>query len=1168
MANPWDNDPIVSGNPWDNDPIVDVVSQGGPRSLMSRTLDEMDPQGAGRRAGRREYMQGPEYARMQNRGALDAMARNMPGVGPLYGALRHTQYADPEGAVGNIAGRGANMLAGGGSGIAQGALFSFDDELMGLISEDAKRVRRQQQRGAEQEAPVSNFAGQVVGGVVSPASKPIAAASGAKAGMTLKEAAMAGARGGFLGGGLYGTGYAEGGLGERIDGATSGALWGAAGGAALGPALQPVINKASTGQFFPKGPGASVLNTARQQLGVPDSSIKALRQVLRNSGYSGDDVDRGIVNIADRLKVASESGDRAGLFALELQKEFPAAQQNIQDVFQQLMTAPPRQGQTGRILTQALDDQYDSQGTYIEGVAQQRLGTATVADELRGIGERRAQIGDVRDRTIKYAATDARGRGIREKQMTQFLDDFSDDAEVMGAMRAAARQLGYSGKNEVANAAADNPALLLQKFGEVSGAQVRSARGASPVLARARDESELLFDEMSRFTREADNQQFAKKDTGEKGPYRRSQQEFAENYSQEEAIQTARTMLQKSRDPVAEDGIALWFESLPEGEQQLVRTVWRQDLEKMLRGGNIDQDGAYLTNLKKLGLNSTIKRVLGEDGEAISRAIGQIADEQKGLVALDPRKGLQERVVRGPSADRARNLYTTNPIARMGDRLPAMSQLADIAFMTGGQLPYVTMAKQGAKMFRPRPPTREGLARILAMRLDPNGLPPPTGTLSRMPGTAAPVAGASSAQQATGAPRMTASQAPQPAPWRPVQIPQQADEPIVARIQTGAQQRAEAAIQKQRLAQQAIADAQAAQADEAAIRPLLIAAQEADAEARIAVMQARNAARMTKEKLQAVKKATRDRVRAARRASQSERRIAREENRAAIAASRADTELESALTYDQRSAEAAEKQARALRDRSGANRLREGADKRANERIASERIEQAKNNATAKVDPLQTFNETGEFGINIAGVPFVIRDAGIKTEAQFLKAMQRIEDDVLGANAGDKSKWSRLTRTVDEITGTQDLRNEIMKGEYSGWRTPRERTNHERNMKAARTAKKYGPGIAGAATLALGTDTYIKESRRERVRQLTKDPEFVKSLQRALKAAGEYEGRADGKYDFDVQSAVARFQGNRKIHTDPGTLDQRTLDAIEDHLAFYGKEKEARQLREAQKAKR
>jgi hypothetical protein len=214
-------------------------------------------------------------------------------------------------------------------------------------------------------------------------------------------------------------------------------------------------------------------------------------------------------------------------------------------------------------------------------------------------------------------------------------------------------------------------------------------------------------------------------------------------------------MLQRSRDPVSEDGIALWYDNLPQGEQQLVRTVWRQDLEKMLRGGNIDQDGAYLTNLKKLGLNSTLRRVLGEDGEAIARAIRQLADEQSGLVALDPRKGLQERVVRGPAADRARNLYTTNPIARLGDRLPAMSQLADIAFMTGGQLPYITMAKQGAKVFRPRPPTREGLARILAMRMDPSRLPRPAQGPQITP---VPVAGAAAGTSGGSQP------APVPAP--------------------------------------------------------------------------------------------------------------------------------------------------------------------------------------------------------------------------------------------------------------------------------------------------------------------------------------------------------------------------------------------------------------------
>ena len=43
----------------------------------------------------------------------------------------------------------------------------------------------------------------------------------------------------------------------------------------------------------------------------------------------------------------------------------------------------------------------------------------------------------------------------------------------------------------------------------------------------------------------------------------------------------------------------------------------------------------------------------------------------------------------------------------------------DIGLLASGQLPYITMAKQASRMFRPRAATRDGLADILAMRGTP-----------------------------------------------------------------------------------------------------------------------------------------------------------------------------------------------------------------------------------------------------------------------------------------------------------------------------------------------------------------------------------------------------------------------------------------------------------------
>ena len=49
----FDQTPEEEGNYFDQ---FDVVEQGGPRSFMSRTLDQINPEGAQRRAGQRQTM--------------------------------------------------------------------------------------------------------------------------------------------------------------------------------------------------------------------------------------------------------------------------------------------------------------------------------------------------------------------------------------------------------------------------------------------------------------------------------------------------------------------------------------------------------------------------------------------------------------------------------------------------------------------------------------------------------------------------------------------------------------------------------------------------------------------------------------------------------------------------------------------------------------------------------------------------------------------------------------------------------------------------------------------------------------------------------------------------------------------------------------------------------
>lgn len=536
-----------------------------------------------------------------------------------------------------------------------------------------------------------------------------------------RTGAAASAEGG-LAGMFYGFGDEQGGaFDERVARANEFGKWGAALGGPLGIALRHGPQAAQgLRERARNSASGQVLEMARESGSeVRRSSADAITGLLRRAGYARKDIDRGLREIGNGLQAGVDAVERPSLFAVELQKRFPSASQQIEDAFQQLATAPPKQGNTSQTLLKAVDDQQASQNSYLDDVFQERLGVTTIADEQAVLAAERGAIGEVRDRINKFAFTDARGKGI-QKRMEAWLGDFIDDSEVMSGMRAAARDLGFSGKNEVQKAMDQNPAALFQKFGEISGATLRSPRGGSPVLAQARKETENLVDEISRYTREADSFAFARRAEGEVGPYKEQQKQFRESYSQEDAIADARGRFAAARDPVKADEFVNWYNTLPGGEQRLVQTVIRQDMEKMLRGGNIDDAGAYLTNLRKQGIHDVLVRVLGKDGEDISRAIQSVADEQPMLSQIDPRAGMQARVVRGRAADRARNHYTNNPLARAGDRIPPSGGfMMDAGFVAAGQVPYVTLARQALKVLRPRQSTREGIAEIFAMRPQP-----------------------------------------------------------------------------------------------------------------------------------------------------------------------------------------------------------------------------------------------------------------------------------------------------------------------------------------------------------------------------------------------------------------------------------------------------------------
>ena len=73
----------------------------------------------------------------------------------------------------------------------------------------------------------------------------------------------------------------------------------------------------------------------------------------------------------------------------------------------------------------------------------------------------------------------------------------------------------------------------------------------------------------------------------------------------------------------------------------------------------------------------------------------------------------------------------------------------------------------------------------------------------------------------------------------------------------------------------------------------------------------------------------------------------------------------------------------------------------------------------------------------------------------------------------------------------------------------------------------------------------------------------------AARSRAPNDGRADGKFDGDVQIGVSQFQGTYGLgkSSEPGELDTATLKKLEEMLIFEGKTKLADEIRDIRRNK-
>lgn len=671
----------------------------------------------------------------------------------------------------SVIGRATNALTdyhpfGWGLGFADAGIGVGIDAFMPESSKgNAFREARDESRAviadARERHPVTSFSAELAGGAALPGAGP---------GKSLVTTAVRGAASGAALSGLYG--FNEGQDGTRGQNALIGGLAGGVLGGALGGILGAFARRGQKSRL----PGG-VLEAAPVSQ-IPDSSRRAFGRVLRQSGLSGDDVD----GLFMRIEEAIDAGEAPTIFTRlvteALEETNPQAAENVRRVWRQLQLEPSEKSDAGQILTSSLDDQARAQTGYIDNALDDVLGEATIADEFQRLEAERTGIGQARDEALQGIMRDGRNRRLPD-QTNQWASEYGGDREVQGMMRTAARQMGFRGPNEAADAMTSNPVDFLNKFQEITFAQSKTSRGASPVAMQARDEAQAMLDDATRFVRSEDGA-FAPAVQGAQGPYKQRQLEFRQNYSQQDAINDARGRLAQARDPYEAQRFTEWFQSLPSGEQAVVRTVIKNDIGRMIRGGKFSEDLPWLTNIDKRGVHEVLITVLGDDGVRLSRFLDDMRKEGQFIKGIDPRprNGQPRYELSSRENAAAANLYTENPLGRFSRRNAVNTAAGDIPGMIAGQMmfgvpvPPMSVARVAGLPFRPSARTREGLAKLLAMRvqrgegrkgpqsttlLEP--APPPSASGEAMPSQAQDAAQTAVVEQALR-PRPAAPQEP------------------------------------------------------------------------------------------------------------------------------------------------------------------------------------------------------------------------------------------------------------------------------------------------------------------------------------------------------------------------------------------------------------------------
>ncbi|MEO0498340.1 MAG: hypothetical protein AAF141_13395, partial [Pseudomonadota bacterium] len=524
--------------------------------------------------------------------------------------------------------------------------------------------------------PITSFVSEMAGGAYAPGAPLRSGATALNASRPIASTALRSGATGAGYGAVYGLGEGE--EGERAQTAATGGVFSVLGGAGLGAAGAQIgkwINGTQQGRML-----GEAIDMARNPSRIGGAARSDFLTLLTRSGVSRERVAPLLVKVNERIQGRSSPTLFARVLIEELDETNPQAAQQIGRAWRQLFLAPASEGDTGLQLSRAVDDQTRSQEGTLNHALDEAFGPQTVANDLEAINAERQLIGEQRDDLLsgiggwkedqsRWVANVGQNTGFPNRVASLMRDSrYADDREFHGFFHQAARELDFA---DAQTALQRDPANLLVKFQELIHKQSKTARGVSPFIESARQDAKGLLDQASRYGRAADSNAIAPKVEGPRGPFRERQLEFSQNYSAEEAIETARGQLTKLRDPLEADNFLSWYQGLPSGEQELVNTVLRNDLSKVMRGGRMTDDAPWMTYINRQSLADVLPRILGEEeGGRLVGAITDVLDDQRIVGGmLDPRhaNGQPRTALGHREAQDARHLYTRSPLRHFDD---------------------------------------------------------------------------------------------------------------------------------------------------------------------------------------------------------------------------------------------------------------------------------------------------------------------------------------------------------------------------------------------------------------------------------------------------------------------------------------------------------------------